>query len=375
MERMDMEKDRVTTLKEEINSRWRKNLFHICVILAAIGTVTEIVIYMVDARLGVLFLPKLLYQFRFIYIPSSLNILVAVITYKKIHSPKLQDNAKNIWSCVLIYFLCANTQFIHYVYGPLLMLPVISIFVSIMFGNRKLTRSMTIASLVSLSGAVFMSAIELRKDDPQLVADAFLAVLVMLVAQIAASLLISYVNEQFESLSNSNRRVNQLIEEIHLDPLMGINNRMALNEKVEECIAQEWEDNACHLLMLDIDDFKNVNDTYGHLCGDEVLIQLSDTIRKFTGRTVNAFRYGGEEIMIITTRETLDETYARAEKLRLAFYSLKYDFAPNLSISFSGGIATLRKGQTADEWIAQADSALYEAKRLGKNRIVCQNKK
>ncbi len=367
---MDEDKSRVTKLKERINERWRMNLFKICVILAAVGSIAEIVIYLIDSRTSTLFLPNVLYQFRFIYIPSSLNLIVILLTYHFIKSPKLTDTAKNIWSCILIYFLCANTQFIHYVYGPLLVLPVVAIFLSIIFGNRKLTFGMSAVSLISLVGASAVAANELRKDDPQLLADSFLAAIVIIVAQVAATLMISYVNEQFDNIAKSNMREKELIKELHLDPLMGIFNRMALNEKTDECISLDMTDGICHMLMLDIDDFKSINDTYGHINGDDVLIQLSDTIRRFIGRNVSAYRYGGEEIIIITQNYSLDNTYTLAEELRLAFSSLSFDFAPGKSFTFSGGIATLKKNQSAEDWIAQADDALYQAKHLGKNRII-----
>ena len=85
---MENEIDRVTKLKEKINERWRINLFRICVILAAIGSITEILIYLIDANTRTLFLPHLLYQFRFIYIPSSLNLIIILLTYHYIKVPK-----------------------------------------------------------------------------------------------------------------------------------------------------------------------------------------------------------------------------------------------------------------------------------------------
>ena len=367
---IDTDNDRVTKLKEKINERWRLNLFKICVVLAAIGSITEVVIYLIDSNTKTLFLPNLLYQFRFIYIPSFMNLIVILLTYHYIKAPKLSDTAKNIWSCVLIYFLCANTQFIHYVYGPLLMLPIISIFVSIMFGNRKLTRGITIASLISLTAASIVSSQELRKGDPQLLIDSALAGLVIIVAQIGASLMISYVNEQFDYIAKSNMREKKLIEELHLDSLMGIFNRMALNEKTEECINLGLTDDNCHMLLLDVDNFKKINDTYGHLNGDEVLIKLSDTIRQFTGRNVTAYRYGGEEIILIMQHSSFESAYEFSEKLRLAFSSLRFDFAPNEIVTFSGGLATLLEHETAGDFISLADQALYQAKRLGKNRII-----
>ena len=367
---MTKEIDRVTELKEKINERWRLNLFKICVVLAAIGSVTEIVIYLIDSNTRTLFLPNLLYQFRFIYIPSSMNLIVILLTYHYIKSKKLSDTAKNIWSCILIYFLCANTQFIHYVYGPLLMLPVISIFMSVIFGNLKLTRAITIASLLSLTAASLVSSQELRKGDPQLLSDSGLAALVIIVSHMGASLMISYVNEQFDNIAKSNQRERDLIKELHLDPLMGIYNRMALNENTDECISLNLTDGNCHMLLLDLDNFKTINDTYGHLNGDEVLIKLSDTIRQFTGRNVAAYRYGGEEIILIMQHYSLESAYELAEKLRLAFSALAFDFAPNLSITFSGGISSLQNNQSIEDWMLLADKSLYQAKRLGKNRIV-----
>ena len=367
---MENEKNRVTKLKEKINERWRMNLFKMCVVLAAIGSITEIVIYLIDSNTKTLFLPNLLYQFRFIYIPSSMNLIVILLTYHYINSQKLSDTAKNIWSCVLIYFLCANTQFIHYVYGPLLMLPIVSIFVSIMFGNRRLTRGITIASLISLTAASIVASQELRQGDPQLLVDSALAALVIIVSQIGASLMISYVNEQFDNIAKSNMREKKLIEELHLDPLMGIFNRMALNEKTEECINFGMTDGNCHMLLLDIDNFKMINDTYGHLNGDEVLIKLSDIIRQFTGRNVTAYRYGGEEIILIMQHYSIESAFVLAEDLRLAFSSLTFDFSPKESFTFSGGLSSLQENQAADNWMSHADQALYQAKRLGKNRII-----
>lgn len=367
---MESDISRVKKLREKINERWRYNLFKICVLLAAIGSVTEIVIYVIDSQMRTLFLPDLLYQFRFIYIPSSLNLIVIIFTYFTIHSPRLSDRAKNICSCILIYFLCANTQFIHYVYGPLLMLPVISIFVSVIFANRRLTGGITIASMISLGMASIVSANELRKGDQQLLVDTGLAALVIFVSYIGASLMIAYVNEQFESVASSNKREKTLIEEMHIDPLMGIFNRMALSEKLEECIKKELTFDNCQLLLLDLDNFKSINDTYGHLSGDDVLIQLSDTIRLFTNSNVNAYRYGGEEIVLIMQNHTLDSAYALAEELRLAFSAIEFDFGVKEHITFSGGIATLPTNQTADDWIQAADKALYQAKFLGKNRVV-----
>lgn len=358
-----------------INEKWRKNLFIICVILAAIGTAAEILIYMVDRNLRVLFLPEPMYRFRFIYLPSSINLLTIILTYFFLHKAKLSDTAKNIWSCVLIFVLCANTQITHYVYGPLLMLPVIAIFFSVIFGNRRLTRAITVASYLSLAIAAYLSSIELRKNDTQLVSDIFLAGLVIFVAHLGASLMDAYIIEQYHSIAAGNTRQSQLIEELHIDSLMGIYNRMALNERIHDCENEHKEQGADYtMLLFDIDDFKKINDSYGHLKGDEVLVELADIIRNCENINLSAYRYGGEEIVLIFRNSDAQRAYEIGERIRMDFSRKRFDGIEDLSITISGGIAEISDTSSGEEWIQAADEAMYLAKKKGKNRIVISDR-
>ena len=357
-------------MREEINCRWRHNLFNICVVLAVIGSAAEIVIYLIDSNIRTLFLPDREYRFRFIYKPSALNVLVIVLTYFHLKSKKVPGRIKNIWSCVLIYFLCANTQVIHYVYGPLLMLPVIAIFFSVIFGDRALTRCITAASLVSLAIAGYMGSIELRKGDPQLLSDIGLAALVIIVAHIGATLMDAYIIEQYGSIFKGNERQKQLIEELHIDPLMGIYNRMALDEKLVECEKEVSSGKNTFLMMIDIDDFKKINDNYGHLKGDMVLMSLSEIIRIDQGTDYQAYRYGGEEIVLVFSDSAYDRVYEEGERIRTTIQHTDFEWLESGSITISAGIAGCPKGHTSDEWLQTADDAMYYAKRHGKNRVV-----
>ena len=367
---MRVEKAKDMDFQESMNARWRKELFRICVVLAAIGSVAEIVIYLYDAAHRTLFLPLRLYRFRFIYIPSSLNLIVIIVTYLCIKSRKLSNSAKNIWACLLIYFLCANTQVIHYVYGPLLMLPCVAIFVTILFGNKKLTSGVLLLSLFSLALAGRQASVELRKGDPQLTSDIGLAALVMFVTYIGSSLLINYVSEQMNYILASNARQKQLIEECNMDALMGIGNRRSLDSRIEEVASADYTGKRPQLLMIDIDDFKSVNDTYGHIAGDEVLITLAEKIKEISVRgQTEAFRYGGEEIIIIMFNADQDEALNTSNKLLKDFSAVKYSFNPKISVTFSGGLAVLESGMTPAEWVDRADFKLYGAKKNGKCMI------
>jgi diguanylate cyclase (GGDEF)-like protein len=124
--------------------------------------------------------------------------------------------------------------------------------------------------------------------------------------------------------------------------------------------------------MLDIDDFKSVNDVYGHPQGDLVLRYVADALRE-TSRDVDvAARYGGEELALILPHTDLDGAYEMAERARTAIEALKIpqlDGDGTLEITASAGAAATSDGNK-NELIAAADGALYLAKRSGKNRTV-----
>ncbi len=356
-------------IPSRIQEKWRKDLFWVCVILAAIGTVAEIVIYCIDESSKTLFLPERLYRIRFIYVPSGLNLMMILLTMLCLRSKKLSDTAKNYWSCFLILFLCMNTQFIHYVYGPLLALPCLAIFVSVLFANRNLTRLITIASSLSIALSCYMGSKELRKGDPLLATDMGLALVMMLVSYIGAGLLIRYVGQQLEYILAGSKRENELLEKMQLDSLMGIFNRSKMESVMEALEKSDTKSRKQCLLMIDLDDFKKINDIYGHLSGDRVLMTLADIIRRFEARNVIPCRYGGEEIVIILKGYSEEDAYRFAKQLLIEFREQKYSFGIQETITFSCGLAVYEEGMSREEWIRRADENLYCAKERGKNQI------
>lgn len=127
-----------------------------------------------------------------------------------------------------------------------------------------------------------------------------------------------------------------------------------------------------HLMMVDLDHFKKVNDTFGHQAGDEVLERVSQLVKNYLRPTDLAGRYGGEELIVAVE---CDEATARiiAERIRKAVEQVEFctlDGAP-FSVTLSLGMASSRQcGYDARSLIAKADAALYSAKRQGRNRVL-----
>ena len=158
------------------------------------------------------------------------------------------------------------------------------------------------------------------------------------------------------------------------DKLTGLNDRGEIQRRIIECVQNYSDDpvgeKQTSIIMLDLDDFKAINDTYGHQEGDQVLITISGLIREMSEKVGNAAaggRWGGEEFMVLLPGVTLEEAASFAEQLRAAINDLHFELCGQETASF--GVAQAKPGETADSLIHRADVALYEAKRLGKNRV------
>ena len=121
------------------------------------------------------------------------------------------------------------------------------------------------------------------------------------------------------------------------------------------------------IIMIDIDNFKTINDTYGHPEGDIVLWRLGQLITKETTADIKAYRYGGEEFVIMINSNVIAYLNAIAERLRNSMAQQEWDFAPDVKLTLSIGTA---KGRGNDDVVKAADNNLYKAKANGKNQVV-----
>ena len=165
----------------------------------------------------------------------------------------------------------------------------------------------------------------------------------------------------------------QLHEQAMRDPLTNLYNRRHFQEMFDHELARATRTHASLvLLVLDIDHFKQFNDTYGHNTGDEILCALAGLLESSCRGNDIVCRYGGEEFAVLFENITLEQAERRAQQLRATFQkmNLKYG-AESLHTTFSGGLAAYPvHGITRPELLEQADRALYAAKAAGRNRIV-----
>jgi diguanylate cyclase (GGDEF)-like protein len=171
-------------------------------------------------------------------------------------------------------------------------------------------------------------------------------------------------------ITNLSIQVKELEKNSNLDALTKIFNRRALTTYLNNLCERENINYELHLLILDIDDFKLINDNYGHIAGDRILIFIANMLRKTLRDGDKIFRYGGEEFIIILNRintETCIEVTNRILKL-INSNKLIYK-GESLKVTMSIGITKFYVKDTPDSIISRADKALYKSKKSGKNQM------
>ncbi|MNR03601.1 Response regulator PleD [compost metagenome] len=156
-----------------------------------------------------------------------------------------------------------------------------------------------------------------------------------------------------------------------LDPLTGLPNRAAWSERVEREML-EWQAHGGHLAMaiLDLDHFKRINDSYGHLAGDKVLKIVADQLRKRLRSGDFIARFGGEEFVLLMPQTSPAAAAQIAEVLRATVEACPFHFkGERVVITTSIGLGAFRSGERGDQVLKRADAALYRAKESGRNRV------
>jgi diguanylate cyclase (GGDEF)-like protein len=155
------------------------------------------------------------------------------------------------------------------------------------------------------------------------------------------------------------------------DPLTGLYNRRAMDHHLDE-LWSEPVDGPLAILMLDIDYFKRINDTYGHLTGDRALCQVAATLCRCIRSDDYAFRYGGEEFLVLLPNTSLDGAISLAESIRGRIAALHLTVPRNwhVPITVSLGVATRKDQDDPSSLFDRADRALYAAKHRGRNQVV-----
>lgn len=174
------------------------------------------------------------------------------------------------------------------------------------------------------------------------------------------------VMKENEELKGENKI---LKKNIRIDPLTQLYNRQFMDEYLKEEINRsERYCQSFSMLIVDIDHFKKVNDTFGHQAGDAVLRKVANMLKQHLRNCDLVFRYGGEEFLIALPSTNLSGAYITANKIRKVFEGEFFD-AIQSNITVSIGVSERKSHESLDQLIYNVDMALYTAKKNGRNQV------
>ncbi len=189
---------------------------------------------------------------------------------------------------------------------------------------------------------------------------------------------LAHLNSRVHGMENEGEKLRQRLQEKHeqavRDPLTGLHNRLAYDERVMQEFAR-WKryGQPMVLMMIDVDHFKHVNDTYGHKAGDKALVLIADQLRNHLRESDFLARFGGEEFVVLMPETDIESAVVAAEKLRAAVEKCQFHYQnTQVSITFSAGLAQLRKNDNPESLFQRADDAMYRAKEAGRNQCLIE---
>lgn len=319
----------------------------------------------------ILAFPPQVYLRNYILLPFfglfAVNIAADLLVRAKRAALILKEYAVLVLFLIFSYYLCWTHQIASVLLGSYL-LPV---FASTIFSNIKMTRRIFWASNLALlsSGAKQYLA---SGHNSRILMDIFVAWDMLLCSYILARALIRYGQENRVTLLHSYRQQEWMEEQLKLDLFTGLYNKATFDDClpkwVEECNRQNV---LLSLAIFDLDHFKQVNDAYGHMVGDHVLQRFAHILRSNRTDGIQAFRIGGEEFSILFKGYSVEDAFQICDGMRAI---LEASFLPDIDrkkITFSCGLTCIdRQNSTPEKLLKAADSALYEAKKTGRNRVV-----
>lgn len=175
--------------------------------------------------------------------------------------------------------------------------------------------------------------------------------------------------------SQRRRYMRTLYENAIRDPLTRLYTRLYMNDVVGRMLQghDRGSISGVALVIFDIDHFKQVNDSFGHYVGDEVLVAVAGIILETVRATDVAVRFGGEEVAVFLPTAKLEDASQFAERIRRRVEATRFPLGETqLAVTLSGGVALHRAGEQLSQLIIRADAALYEAKRAGRNRVISE---
>lgn len=352
----------------EVNEKWRKQIMYTSFCLMFVILFVEIAVSVILYQSNLILQSISVYIWYYLSLPTIWNGVIVGCGFCLVFKSKLSERIKNYVPIFVLCLLCFSVAFIHNIFSSTSSSFCIPIFLTAIYGDKFLAKITMVFCEFLLFICLIASGTSKWTENAYYLPDSIIAMVIVFCAFLISIVLIRYEKEKNLALLNSLEKQSALEREILRDPLTGLFNHNTFWGYLERVIKQEKPHEIC-LAVIDIDDFKQINDTFGHVKGDDVLIVLSRIIEKNCSDSLPA-RYGGEEFAVIFPGHSIKEAEKVIETIRKEFEAVIFAELNFAQITFSCGIARYEVQQLAKEFFCKADDLMYLAKRRGKRQTV-----
>ena len=351
-----------------LQDNFRKQLTNTHALTVLTVSLIEIIGYIIFIQLGIEEWSLQNSYFRYkVLLPIFINVVTHLCARVFLNVKKLNRRQKNsviIVAALITSFVVAVFHKEYIATGCAFVFPMV---LSAIFNDKKLLNTSLFASIVIL---LCVAGVIVYENNMDLTSGLNLVVLLgfAIVSYFCGIISIRFSDESYTTIKAQAEENDKLLDNVQRDQMTGLYNHNAFFKYLDVAIERGKGGVDVCLVMIDVDDFKIVNDTYGHDCGDRVLVRLSKIIKRNTTKHDVCCRYGGEEFAIIFKHKSIDDGHKIMQKILEDFRNHKFDFSES-AITFSAGIAKYEVGLTRNDLFALADKTMYLAKGTGKNCI------
>ncbi|MDD2189859.1 MAG: GGDEF domain-containing protein [Eubacteriales bacterium] len=354
-------------------SQWRKKIiksYYIIIIWLFVVEMTVFLTLRDQGLMGDEYLTDFRYLITYVATPVFTNVALVLIC-QRINMLNIKSQIKNYTVVLTSSLMSAVVAYVHYDVFSVLTVFSLPVFLTILFGQKKMTNVITGVNSILLILSIFRS----YKFDDSIFFYLNLAVAftMMIVAAIISSVLIAYNEANTDYIYSSYQKQLSLREQVRTDSMTGLLNQKAFRSLLKACLEKaKGTKTPMTLAIIDIDYFKEINDTYGHMAGDQVLIKFTQLIKNqcydIDGHIA---RYGGDEFTVIFQGASKELAYLKLEMLRHQCTNISSVKTGVNQINFSAGIAQYLEGDINETLLFnQADTALYQAKENGRGNTI-----
>ncbi len=349
---------------ERIEQRWLALHYKTFMVLILFAFFVECVMSIVLSCTGYIDLTASYFK-KYLAVPTFFNASFIALAYFTMHSSLLTRGMKKYVVSLLFVSACVVLYFVHHIFISLYLIFTIPIVLTLVYSNYALTTVTALCSMLSLSAIRFY--FDFSKDlyygenREICIYNFVICIFVMIALCLVCMVAICFQKEKNNISIHKELERYYLKERIKKDELTTINNRTALQNALQAMI-RDTSGNKYSLAMIDIDNFKLLNDTLGHDQGDTCLKEFGCVLKLNCTETVTPFRFGGDEFCILFKNQSTDDVMGRCKTIQQAFQDISVVNTANLSVSVSFGIAEFTDGMTIAQLMKHADSALYHSK-------------